>query len=126
MASLRGDATAKPQDYVRQLRVGGHDVVEDQWRGESDAVNQVLLNNMVAANPSQVCMEVFALTGGETEVTLQKDAATLVGVVGFVAATLIVGDLGITAAAINGSDSSQIDLTGTVVAGNLVVYYIAQ
>lgn len=128
MSTLRANPAAKPQDYVRQLRVGGHDVVEDQWRGETDSVVQVLLNNQVAANPSLMVQELVVLAGGETTVTVSKPIGTLLGVSGYVAATRIEGALGITSATANGDQVANpglIALAGTVVAGNLVVTYLA-
>jgi len=130
MSTLRADGTAKPQDYVRELKVGGHDVVEDQWRGETDSVTQVLLNNQLGMNPGLVCVEAFTLAGSEASVALSKDAATLLGVQGFQAGgeddvVNATGPLSITGATINGSDASQIDLAGTADAGVLLVWYTA-
>jgi hypothetical protein len=128
MSTLRADAAAKPQDYVRELRVGGHDVIEDQWRGETDSVTKVLLNNQVSMNPSLMVQELVVLAGGETDVTVSKAVGTLLGVSGYVAATRIEGALGITSATADADQVANpglIALAGTVVAGNLVVTYLA-
>jgi hypothetical protein len=128
MSTLRADSTKKPQDYVRQLKVGGHDVVEDQWRGETDSVVSVLLNNQVTVNPSLVVTELFVLVGAETAITVSKAIGTLIGVTGFVAATRIIGALGITSATANVDQVANpglIALAGTVVAGNLLVSYLS-
>jgi len=126
MSTLRADASKKPQDYVRQLRVGGHDVVEDQWRGEMDAVTTVLLNNSVSLNPGLVVTEAVALAGSDASVTVGKAIGTLLGVDEYTAA-------GIHAAAATAwtADGDQvanpglIAVTGTVAAGWAVVHYLA-
>jgi len=129
MSTLRGNAAATPQDYVRELRVGGHDVVEDQWRAESDAVNQVLLNNMVTLNPGLVVVESVAVSGDPDSITVGKAVGTLLGVVGFVGATGVIDPAtGTTAAAADAdqvANPGKIDLTGTTPDGYIVVYYLA-
>jgi len=131
MSTLRANPAATPQDYVRQLRVGNHDVIEDQWRGESDAVNQVLLNNtgaLTALNPGLVVMEAVAVTGDPATITVSKAIGTLHGVVAFRASAVVDPAVGTTAAAADGDQVANpgvIDLTGTTVDGTIVVYYTA-
>ena len=126
MSTLRADAAAKPRDHVRELRVGGHDVVEDQWRGETDSVVQVLLNNQVSLNPGLVVTEAVALAGSDASITVGKPIATLLGVDEYTA-------VGVAAAAATAwtPDADQvanpglIAVTGAVAAGWAVVHYIA-
>ena len=129
MSTLRADATKKPQDYVRQLRVGGHDVVEDQWRAETDAVTSVLLNNQVSLNPTLVVVEAIAVAGDPATITVSKAIGALLGVVSFVGATGITAALTTTTAAAADGDQvanpGVIDLTGVTTDGTIVVYYNA-
>lgn len=133
MSTIRADATAKPRDYVRELRVGGHDMVEDQWRGEMDGVTTALLNNQVSLNPGLMVAEAITLAGAETFVTAGKAISSLVGVLGFLPSgeldiTTVAGPLGITAAAADVdqvANPGKVNLTGTVAAGKLLVLYVA-
>ena len=137
MSTLRANPAATPQDYVRQLRVGNHDVIEDQWRGESDAVNQVLLNNtaaLAALNPGLLCVETVALlaAGATTSVTVSKPIATLVGGLGYLPAGIADSDgvntLGITGLTADGDQVANpevIALAGTSELGTMVVTYVA-
>lgn len=129
MSALRADPTKKPQDYVRQLKVGGHDVVEDQWRGETDSVTQILLNNQVSLNPTLVVVEAVPVTGDPATITVSKPIAALIGVVCFVGSTGITAALTTTTAAAPDGDQDAnpgvIDLTGTTTDGTIVVYYNA-
>jgi hypothetical protein len=127
MSTLRADASKKPQDYVRQLKVGGHDVVEDQWRGETDSVTQVLLNNQVAMNPSLVVTESVTLAGSLNEqITVGKAVGTLLGVLCFTASGI--QDVTATAWTPDGDQVANpgvIDATGTPAAGVALVHYLA-
>jgi len=129
MSTLRADAAAKPQDYVRELRVGSHDVIEDQWRGETDSVVKVLLNNMVSMNPGLVVMEAVAVAGDPASITVSKPIATLYGVVAFAGATGVVDPaVGTTAAAADGDQVANpgvINLTGVTVDGYILAFYSA-
>jgi hypothetical protein len=128
MSSLRGDATAKPRDNVRELKVGGHDMVEDQWRGETDSVTQVLLNNQVSTNPGLVVMEAVPVASDPATITVSKAIDTLHGVVAFVGASGILEITGTTGAAKDADQVANpgvIDLTGTTVDGVILVFYTA-
>lgn len=129
MATIRADATAKPKDYVRQLRVGGHDVVEDQWRAETDAVAKTLLDNQVSLNPGLTVVEAITVAGDPDDITVSKPIAALIGIVSFVGATGITAALTTTTAATPDADQvanpGLIALTGTTTDGTLVVYYTA-
>jgi hypothetical protein len=128
MSTIRADATKKPLDYVRQLRVGGHDVVEDQWRAETDAVTTTLLNNQASLNPGLVVTEAVALSGDPASITVGKAIATLLGVVAFEADGVVDPAVGTTAATADGDQVANpglIALTGTTPDGWMVVYYTA-
>ncbi len=127
MSTIRGDTTAKPRDYVRQLRVGGHDMVEDQWRGEMDAVTTLLLNNQVSVNPGLVVAESATLAGSGSEaVTVSKAIGTLLGVLTFAADGI--ADVTATAWTADGDQVANPGLlaaSGTPAAGIAIVYYLA-
>jgi hypothetical protein len=129
MSTIRADATATVKNYVRQLRVGGHDMVEDQWRGESDAVNTVLLNNtaaLAALNPGSLIMEHEVLAGSDSDITVAKAIGTLIGVAAYTATGL--QDLTVTVWTPDVdqvTNPGKIALTGTSAAGFAVVTYIA-
>ncbi len=128
MSTLRADPTKKPQDYVRQLRVGGHDVIEDQWRAETDSVTTILLNNQVSLNPGLVVTEAVSVTGDPATITVGKAIATLLGVVAFAADGVVDPAVGTTAAVADGDQASNpglIALAGTTVDGWLIVHYTA-
>ena len=128
MSTLRADATAKPQNYVRELRVGSHDVIEDQWRGETDSVVKILLNNMVSMNPSLVVMEAVAVSGDPASITVGKAIDTLYGVVGFTTSGVVDPATGTTAATADGDQVANpglIALTGTTPDGWILVFYSA-
>lgn len=129
MSTIRGDTTAKPRDYVRQLRVGGHDMVEDQWRGEMDAVTTLLLNNQVSVNPGLVVSEAVPVASDPATITVSKAIATLIGITAYVGATGIQAALTTTTnAAADGDQVANpglIALTGTTTDGWIVVSYIS-
>jgi hypothetical protein len=129
MSTIRGDATAKPKDYVRELKVGGHDMVEDQWRGEMDAVTTLLLNNQVSVNPGLVVTEAIAVSGSPTFITASKPIATLIGVTPYVGASGIQAALTVTTAAAADVDQvanpGKINLTGAPADGWVVAVYLA-
>ena len=126
MSTLRADVTKKPQDFVRQLAVGGHDVIEDQWRGESDAVNTVLLNNQLSTNPGNWVREFVAVTGDPATITVSKPIKTLAGIMSFNASGVLDSTDATTAAAKDADQAANpgvIDLTGTTVDGFIMVLY---
>ncbi len=127
MSTLRADSGATPQDYVRELRVGGHDVIEDQWRGEMDSITQVLLNNTVSMNPGLVVSEPVTLAGAETDITVGKAVGTLLGVMEFDADGLAVSNsTGWTPDVDQVANPGLIAVDGGVlVAGYAVVLYLA-
>lgn len=130
MSSLRADAAATHQDNVRQLRVGSHDVIEDQWRGESDAVNQVLLNNtnaLALLNTGLIKMEAVTLAGSDTDITVGAAVGTLLGVLEFAADAVSLAGAATawTPDADQVANPGLIAVAGTVAAGTAVVFYTA-
>ena len=132
MASQVGDASAQFKNHIRKLQDGG-DTGHDQVRKEADQVLKVLLDNFAVLFPAAadgagvVSMEVVVLAGAETYITLAKPVTTLYGAVGFVAANLIVDDLGITGWTPDVdqvTNPGKVAIAGAAEAGNLVVFYV--
>ena len=128
MSTIRASASATVQDYIRQLRVGEHDVIEDQWRAESDAVNTVLLNNtaaLAALNPGLVICEPITLGVADAFITVGSAVGTLLGVLSFSADGVVETTVTVwTPDADQVTNPGKIAPTGATVAGTALVYYL--
>jgi len=136
MSNLVPSLTEDPRVNLPQQDGMASDTVEGQFMTLNDQVNQVLLNNQVAsamdyrvpAKPGITCEELIAVAGGATFVTVSKMIGTLVAVTGYAGGIPSATNLGITAAAAASPQSAtpgKINLTGTVLAGLVIVKYVS-
>jgi len=99
-----------------------HKLVNNVAKILQDNIKSPVVTQGDGVNTNQVKMASFTLSGGETQLQLEEEANNLLGshwfTATFVPATPPGGPL-----AINGSDASKVDITGSVVAGSCIIYY---